>query len=488
MTEDEARQVELVRAIETEDADAALLTREDREQADAHARAVTGVPAGRADEARFIAARAGFATTRLATRHPPVAALSDPHDWARWLWWLVPFAALIAGFVANELGSGRRLDLLAVPLLGTIAWNLLVYAALPFRGLGRRALPARPRFTRLGQHAAGDTPLARGLRTFRLGWAARSAPLIAARTGRTLHLGAALFALGLIGGIYLRALVIEYRAGWESTFLGPEAVHAILSFVLGPASLMTGVAIPPVSEIAAMRWTGPTTGGVNAGPWIHLYTVTLVGLVVVPRLLLAAWQASRAWRFARHFPMPGREDFYVRRILRAGGGRSGAVRITPYAYRPDEATQRRLEVALRAAFGDAAQVRFDAPVDYGAEETWLAAHAADPGDDHHILLFNLSATPEAENHGALATGLARRIASEATGTHLSALIDEAPYRAHFAGQPGLDERIAGRLSAWRRVLADAGVPPVALDLSRPADAALVERLESGLMSDAAMRA
>ena len=495
MTEDDARHVELVRAVEIEDRDATLLTKEDRAQSEAHARAASAAVKGRRAADAFIAARADFASTRLVTRHPGIADLLRRSQWPRWLGLAFPLLALIAGFVANEFGTDKRLDLLAVPLLGTIAWNLLIYMWLLLAVFRRtegsgldpfyRALLRVRGFGR--GNAEHGTSIQRAGSAFESRWAAASASLTGARIERTLHLSAALFAAGLIGGIYLRALVIEYRAGWESTFLGPEAVHALLSAILGPASAMTGVMLPSTTGIAAMRWTGPATGGVNAAPWIFLFTATVFGLVILPRLLLSLGQSVRALRLSRRFPVPGREDFYIRRLLRDAGGTPGRARITPYAYRPGEETRRRLSQALRDALGDGAEVRFDEPIGYGEEDDWSAPHSGDPDEDYHILLFALSATPEEENHGTLAKALADRIRDERRGTMLAAVIDETPFRAHFAGQSGLDERIASRLDAWRKVLAGARIVPLGLDLSNEVDAGLAQRLESGLMSDAAMR-
>jgi hypothetical protein len=494
MTEDEARNVELVRAVELEDREATLLTAEDRAQSEAHARAASAAVKGRRADDAFLAARAAFASTRLTTRHPGIAGLLRRSQWPRWLGIALPLVALIAGFVANEFGTGKRLDLLAVPLLGTIGWNLLVYVWL-LLALFRRSSDARDplyrallRIRGFGRgRAEHRTAIQRAGSAFESRWASASAPLTGARIERTLHLSAALFAIGLIGGIYLRALVIEYRAGWESTFLGPAAVHALLSAVLGPASAMTGVQLPGVEGIEAMRWTGPDTGGVNAAPWIFLYTATVFGLVILPRLLLGLGQGARALRLSRRFPVPGREDFYIRRLLRDAHGAPGKVRVTPYAYRPGEETKRRLSMALRDALGDGTQVRFDEPIDYGEEDVWLGKHVGDPEEDYHILLFTLSATPEEENHGALAKALADRLKAKRLGTILAAVIDETPFRAHFAGQSGLDERIASRLDAWRKALAGARVTPFGLDLSSEANEGLAPRIESALMPDAAMR-
>jgi len=490
MREESARKVELVRAVEVEDREAALLTREDRAQADTKARAAASTLKGREFERRFIAARADFAASRLVTRHAGLADLLNRSRWPGWVGVGVPLVALAAGFLANEFGTDKHLDLLAVPLVGTIAWNLFVYLWIVITTILRRgrrnpltaALAKLAGFGRQG--AEGGTAIERTAASFSSRWAELTAPLTAARTSRTFHLGAALFAAGLIGGIYLRALVIEYRAGWESTFLGPQAVHSVLSTVLGPASHLTGVAIPPLSDIAAMRWTGLGTGGVNAAPWIHLYTATVLGLVVLPRLALAGWQALRGLRLARNLPVAGREDFYIRRLLRASGAAPGRARVTPYAYNPREETRRRITATLRAVLGDEAEVRFDEPVAYGAEDNWAAQHSLDPGDDYHLLLFSLSSTPEAENHGIFAKRLADQGSSRGKGTVIGALIDESPYREHFAGQAGLDERIETRLDAWRAILAPAGVAPTGIDLSATDDDALAKRIEGNLIRDA----
>lgn len=494
MTEDEARQFELMRAVEVEDREFTLFTREDRVQADAQARS-SGSIENRRGADLFLATRAQFASALLISRHPGIAGVLQRSHWPRWFGWAVPVAALAAGFLSNEFGTGKRLDLLALPLLGTVAWNLLVYVwmvlSLFDRRTGRRADPLSRALSRargLGRGLSGDgTALQRAGGAFRSRWAAASATLDGARTQRTFHLAAALFACGLVAGIYLRALVIEYRAGWESTFLGPDAVRLLLSVVLGPASWSTGVPIPDAAGIAELRWTGPTTGGVNAASWILLYTATIVGIVVLPRLLLAFAQGVKALRLTSHFPVPGREDFYVRRLLRNAGEAPGKARVTPYAYRPDGETRRRLTEALRAALGDSAEVRFDEAINYGEEDEWLARHERDPREDYHIILFTLSTTPEEENHGALAAALAKRIAADRSGTMLAAIVDETPFRAHFAGQVGLDERVASRLEAWRRVMAGAAVAPISLDLSQVVDRSLAQRLESGLMLEGASR-
>ena len=137
MTKDEALQVELVRAIELEDPESSVVTPEDRVQAEAHARSATAAVKGGRTAGAFIAARADFASavSRRVIRGSPgcfgevAAALSQRA--------LLLFA-LNAGFFANEFGIGKRQDLRAVPLLGTIASNLVVYVWLFLAPIRRR--------------------------------------------------------------------------------------------------------------------------------------------------------------------------------------------------------------------------------------------------------------------------------------------------------------------------------------------------------------
>ena len=146
---------------------------------------------------------------------------------------------------------------------------------------------------------------------------------MAARAARVLHLAAALFALGAVAGLYVRGLVFEYRAGWESTFLDAPAVHALLSFFLSPAAQLIGASFPSVDQIAALRFTNGAPGNANAALWIHLYAITVGVIVIVPRLalaLIARWQeqtslATLRVRYERALLPP------PRRIIR---GRHGA--------------------------------------------------------------------------------------------------------------------------------------------------------------------
>jgi hypothetical protein len=494
LDEEDARRLLLVRAVETEEGLEALLTPEDRQQATAAA--LAGQPRNRgaepADDA-FLARRASFAFGRLTTRSPAVGQAYRRTEWPRWLNWVLPLGALAIGIVTNELDSGKRLNLIAFPLLGMLAWNLGVYALLAMRLLrriagGRRHDPGPRRFSwltaplaALGRpHYDAQQPLGRALARFARDWMRLASPLILARVGRTLHLSAAALAAGVIVGMYLRGLAVEYRAGWESTFMDVGGVHALLTLVLSPASWLTGIPLAGPDHLEALRWSGPGSGE-NAGAWIHLYAATALLFIVVPRLLLAGWAAVAAARRRRHLPVPGREDFYVRRLLRAASGGAAEVRVVPYSFHPPEPTRQTLKGLLTAALGDDTAVTFDQAIEYGAEDEWLSRFQPRRGADYLLVLFNLAATPETENHGALVAGVRQAMERDGSGVGFAVLLDGSGYRQRLAGQAGSDRRMETRRGAWERMLSPLGIRPLFVDLEADEAPALVKRLESLLI-------
>jgi hypothetical protein len=46
---------------------------------------------------------------------------------------VLPIVAFAAGLIADLLGSGQYVNLLAAPILAALAWNLLVYLSLAVR-------------------------------------------------------------------------------------------------------------------------------------------------------------------------------------------------------------------------------------------------------------------------------------------------------------------------------------------------------------------
>jgi hypothetical protein len=458
MTESDARRIVLVRAFETPDtlpwtgADAAWASAETRREV-----------GEAADAGAFLSRRADLAMQRLASREPAAARVWQAAGGHAMLGLSVLLIAFVAGLAGNAVGAAQRINILAPPLLALLVWNLAVYAgtlvsALRRRSPGPAAGPLRGLLLRCTERLAAFTARpasksAPAFARFLLDWARLSRSLQGARIAAVLHAAAAALALGALLSLYVRGLAFEYRAGWESTFLAPGSVHGLVAFVLGPASRWSGIALPGVAEIAALR--GPGGGGENAARWIHLYAITLSAFVVLPRLALAAGAAWRAHRLARDFMLP-LDGAYTRRVLRAHGA-ALAVRVLPYSYHLSDDARPALREALEAAFDQGVEPTFAEPVPQGGEED-LAAWWPTPPPVAVAALFALTATPEHENHGVFLRALAQALPD---AERLRVLVDESGFRRRFADP----KRLAERRDAWRRMLHDEGLEALFVDLA-----------------------
>ena len=428
----------------------------------------------RAPPEAFLAARAQAALTRLAPRDPVLARWQPAA--ARQGAWIAALAllAFVAGMLVDRVGSAQRINLLAPPVWALLAWNLVVYLLL-LAGWLRR--PAAPGALRRAVSGAWTRWRARALQSgaggsagvwhaFAADWAACSAPLQAARIALALHLAAAALGLGLIAGLYLRGLVLDYRVGWQSTFLQAPAVQALLATLLAPASAVSGIAVPDAAGVQALRL--PQAEGVDASgaPWIHLYALQLMLLVLLPRLLLALRCALRARALGQRLPLPLHEP-YFQRLLRHAQGGPVRVQVWPHARAPDTAAAARLRLLLQRVHGEGLALELMPVVPYGSED----ALAAPADRASHIVLCDLGATPEPESQGRLLRALGAPEAAPLL------LLDEAAFVRRFgAASPRVDER----RQAWRDFAAALGSSAVCIDL-QSADLAQAEAaLQAGL--------
>ncbi len=485
LKEEAARDVLLVRAIETEDTAAGVLTRDDRQYASAAALNSTplGETADRRQTAAFLARRAWLALDRLIGRYPTLKRARKLTRWPQWLNWGLPIGALLVGLATNAI-PGDRLNILAFPLLGMLGWNVAVYLWLMVSLVRRRfgsvrgvsGPPAlvewmlRPAST----HLAGHPTLERAVVKFGHEWAAVATSLTRSRANRTLHLSAATFAVGVVAGMFVRArYAVEYTAGWASTWAGAEAeVAAFLKVILAPASALTGKGLPTVERLRELR-----SAGENAGDWLILWIVTAAVFVIAPRLLLAFGSMLRSMQLKRRLHIP--HDFYVRRVVRDAVGRARDVRVIPYAF--DLAAQGKdtLKSLLLDALGEKAAVEMESSIAYGDEDQWLERQASQLANaDQIIFLFNLASTPEAENHGALVARLRHHLDGQA---ELMVLLDDSGFMHKLRGQASAPRRLQERLHAWRAVLAASHIEPIRVTLGSAPDPNAARALEQALL-------
>lgn len=487
VNEQVARNVVLVRAIESADGERAVFSNEDRAYA---SRAATELARWKAAEQRdaasaelFLGQRAELLANTLTRRAPVIARTARAFEWRSWIGVALPAVAFALGILVEHIADRQHVNVLAFPLLAIVLWNVIVYALLLIRSVLRAGgvrsnAGSDLRGPRRWLAAFAQRSLPRssgasadGIRAFVMQWSTLVAPLMAARAARVLHLSAALFAIGAIAGLYVRGLVFEYRAGWESTFLDAPAVHGILSFFLAPAARWIGVAFPTVEDIAAMRFTADAPGG-DASLWIHLYAVTVAVVVIVPRLALALvawWQEQRR---ARSFTFDLNEP-YFRRLVGSLAGGPAQLRVVPYSTTVDEGALQGLRTIAAVLLGDEAEVALHPSIDFGAEDRVNRALLGDKPFALTLALFSLAATPENENHGAFLKAL--RVATPA---RFAVLVDESGYRSRLGAQAGAEQRLAERRDTWRFFCQSLGIDVVFIDLTADLtapDLAAIER-------------
>ncbi|MGE0313285.1 MAG: DUF2868 domain-containing protein [Lautropia sp.] len=458
MNEHDARQALLVRAIESAPR-TALWTDDDRDWASREAARLEGE---NADTQAFVARRAASAVERLSTRSPGIASMLHALAWRPWAVPACMLGAFLLGLLLDAVAADRRINILAPPLLALLLWNLLVYLAMLVGALRTRAArgdvvdrpgPIARAFARIVGHAASRAPAqaAAPVPQFLSAWATMSAPLTAARSRAGLHLSAAAFAAGALAGLYFRGLAFEYLAGWESTFLDAPGVERLLGIVLGPASLLGGIALPDAAHLATLRFS--QGAGENAARWIHLHAITIALFVIVPRVVLGVLDSTRARRLAAEFPIP-LSDIYFQGLERRRSGTRASVDALPYSISLREAGVTGLQRRLRALFGADAEIRIGTPIALGREDDLPRLWAPTAGTSLVLALYSMSATPEIETHGQFLRRLAEVVAGRAP---IAVLIDESAMRQRFGGDA---TRLESRRSAWRRMCVDvAGVEP-----------------------------
>ncbi len=493
-----ARQVLWVQAFESIEpgsphwtaGDAAWATRVAREHEPA-------LPSGGDGFERFLVRRAGEAWRRLLPREPTLASAlpASTGKTTRRLGLAAVAFGFAAGLAADAVGSSQRINLLAPPVWTVVAWNLCVYGVVVAASL-RHAFGSRTRtaglfgralerMTRRGSdpseaNAGGlrppADPTAAALRFCAGRWSQLTAPLAFSRAAVLLHGAAAALGVGLVAGLYARGLVLDYRVAWESTFLSPAEVHSLLSILLAPASRLSGIERPDLAAVAALRTThGDAAVGAPAAPFIHLFALTIVLAVVLPRTALAVLGALRVRWAASHLRLP-LADAYFRRLEWQYRGDVARVQVCPYAQTPSAAALAGVRGLLEQALGDGVTIAVAPTTPFGGEDDPGAA--LEPADATVVVaLFDLAATAEPEHQGRFLTALAAR--SGADGAATVACVDEATFRRRFGHDA---RRVDERRAAWSRLLATHGTVPVFGTFDGARETAPVDSLRAALGS------
>ncbi len=457
MDESAARQVMLVRAIESTDATRQILSDDDRVYASQSAQALAQWDASSSQApvtpALFLQKRAGLILKRIEERTPSFGTLTASKTSLRSLANALPVIALLAGALADRISDPHRVDLLSAPLLLIIAWNLAVYALLLVWWLAPASWvpPAHSGWrVRLANIKASipaklPKPLVAATSTFAAEWLAASAPLTRARLQRAIHFSAAAFALGAVISLYARGLLSQYQAGWESTFLDAQQVHTALSVLFLPA--MAVFQLPGFSLAQVQALGLPQSGVAAAGAqWVHLYGGTLLLLVILPRLALGGVARWKEKKLSTNFPVDLRHPYFRKLTQNIGPALPAVLRVFPYSFTVDEARDKGLNSVAKLLLGERASVMLRPSTGYGQTPAGLpgSGNPDNPDVALTVVLFNLNATPEQENHGAFLDQFV-----QPGGPGFSVLVDESGYLERMGGQNTGAARTQERIALWR---------------------------------------
>lgn len=222
-------------------------------------------------------------TENSKTRTTPVKILPGA------LWTLLLCAGSLAlGFAAEHLTSeANRINLLAMPFYGIIAWNLLVYVLSLVKAAAVKKpsdiLGIRTLFTRLAAKPLLWS-VAGGARFF-----SDNARLYSAYSARAFHFAAVAFVLGMCASLALRGVGTSFSVGWESTWFenSPDIVSKILESVFWVSVPFCGP-LPDASDVLLMRFDRLSLHGANipAAVWLARMGIALTAYVIIPRLIL----------------------------------------------------------------------------------------------------------------------------------------------------------------------------------------------------------
>lgn len=411
-----------VRSAEEADHVGELIPWSEREEATRQAVLVSGEP-GKPFESnpisdsqwRFLAERAALLDERA---KEIVGDVSLPFK-TKWIGATLCFAAFAMGATSHSFGLSRSFDLVAIPILFILLWNAIIYVFLVYSyfqksgtnaGFGLVAQLVERRISAL----VGDQPANKARKSYLKCVTAWLRSWATPTLVSWFHAGSACLVLGLLAAIYLRGLNIKYVAEWESTWLNAQGLSSILGFLLGPASWLSGIPLPDTLEDWSLLERVPGRGGANAGPWIHLYAITLIGWIVVPRLILS----TASFLCARHSlttpPKWDQEEPYLRRILglaRQDGDFS--IAILPFDLKNPGIIREGIyrdafERLVRETWGQGARPFWLECASYGKEEDVWENTWSDAKCDGALLLFDIHTTPEDEVHGALLDAVLKR--------------------------------------------------------------------------------
>ncbi|UCH79989.1 MAG: DUF2868 domain-containing protein [Nitrospiraceae bacterium] len=317
------------------------------------------------DETAFIRNRSEFLFHSLPDRIKAVP--SSLHFSKLWIVSLVVLSFFL-GVIINYLGPGEQIHVLYNPVIMLVLWNFLVFALVLSRyfifprkkdrvgsrqgkklsvmtgqsdeGTHGPAFHLRRNFSFSSLPAAGP-PLMRKMlmRRLKKQWTAvhqgisqkkrvhadnPSLPNISsryldlwwelhrgtviARCAVIFHILAMALVLGALSGVYMRGLFSEYNIVWKSTFIkDPSQVQLLLNiFFAFPSMILDGSMIQQ-QDIDPLL----SSGGAPAAIWIHIFALSSLLYVMVPRIIFMLFALRTGKRLSSLISINPNDPYYA---------------------------------------------------------------------------------------------------------------------------------------------------------------------------------
>lgn len=363
----------------------------------------------------------------------------------------LPMAILfLAGAFSNYPGSGGRVNLLFNAVTGYLLWTMFVYLFMAVRSLFFSNITERAGNSVFVQKTAGwlQSATAWLFRTFGgtfqeddknhssiisgfLNSVRDELPhyfLLRARA--VTHLWAISLATGILAGLYLRGLAINFEFFWQSTFItGSGFVELLMRIICAPGMLLSGAELPTVAA------RGVSMPGAE---WIHLFALSLTGYAIIPRLALYLFTSHRAKQLLKK-EIISIDDDYFRDVIFKAKAATAPVTVLVYGFSIGKSDERSIRGEIAQQLGGSVEAEMhslswgDLQPPEGVETSGFLA-----------VVFNGIQTPETDIHGVFLSGCASK-----AGAGVLVLVDLSNLN---------QERYQSRRKTWSQFLSSHKIP------------------------------
>jgi len=464
----EVKNILLAHAVESADDEEEWLSASEKSRATSMAGAPLPKDVGKQRQEQFLHNRSRILLDGLSSKSlvfgKYLGQTAGTHRFGIFVFLILVIAAVI-GFLSNELGPEKRINILAFPLIGIVLWNFLVF----MRELWLIFRPSEKLFQQGIVHwlssfflnakneaeAESDDKervIHRAIQSFENRWHSLMLPLRGIRIKTLLHFTAITLAVAAIAGMYVNGLANEYRAVWESTFFQDSSqLLPFLKLVLGPAEILSGSPLPDADALNGIRWSqgqAADSVGENAARWIHWYAITIGILVVVPRLIFVVIWQVRATKISRSLPYREIAPRYFDHLLSVSTGSSMEIAVTPYAHDPSKVARDHIQRTFEDLYERPVSITWNPMIGFG-EEDQAEKNTGKGNSTENVLLFHFAATPEKETH----LEVLRHFPKE-EGKPLTVLLDAESFDRKNTGFEDSRKRSDERYQSWRTLFAD----------------------------------